>query len=269
MTLDKTRRIVKVRLMATTRERILDSARRLLDREGATATVSVDEIAGRAGVSRATFYRLFGSRADLLDELGLEPDPAARDRILEAAAELVGRHGLAALSMDELAAGAGVSRASLYRLFPGKSVLFRELLLKFGPLTAVTSTVESRRHEPPEIVMPAIAHAVYEVVSQNRGLILTIITEINRLEPDTQEAARLLFGRLFGTMAPYLLEQMASGQLRTMHPAVAMLGFAGPVVLYSVARPLLDRAAPIEIPGPDEAITAIAENWLRAMRPDL
>jgi AcrR family transcriptional regulator len=252
--------------MASARERLLDSARRLLDREGGAGAVSVDEIASRAGVSRATFYRLFASRADLLDELGLEPDPAARERVLEAAGELVGRHGLAALSMDELATAAGVSRASLYRLFPGKSALFRELLLRFSPLEAVTSTVESLQHEPPEVVMPSIAHAVYEVVSQNRGLILTIITEINRLEPDTQDAARLLFGRLFGTIVPYLLEQMASGRLRTMHPALAMLGFAGPVVLYSVARPLLERSAPIEIPGPDEAITAIAENWLRAMR---
>jgi AcrR family transcriptional regulator len=247
----------------------LQSARRLLDREGgATATISVDDIAAQAGVSRATFYRLFDSRADLLDELGLEPDLAARERILVAAGELVGRHGLAALSMDELAAAAGVSRASLYRLFPGKAALFRELLLTFGPLEAVTSTVESLRHEPPDVVMPAIAHAVYEVVSRNRGLILTLFTEVNRLEPDTEEAARLLFGQLVGTVVPYLLEQMATGRLQTMHPAVAMLGFAGPVVLYSIARPLLERAAPVDIPGAEEAIKAIAENWLRAMRPE-
>ena len=108
------------------RARILDSARRLLERDPSATTV--DEIATAAGVSRATFYRVIGSRGDLLEELGVEPDPAAGERILNAAAEMVGHGGLGSLSMDELAAAAGVSRASLYRLFPGKAALFRELV---------------------------------------------------------------------------------------------------------------------------------------------
>ena len=251
--------------MATAnRERILDSARRLLDR----GTPTVDEIAAGAGVSRATFYRLIGSRGVLLEELGLEPDPAARERILAAAAEMVGREGLSRLSMDELAAAADVSRASLYRLFPGKAALFRELVRVFSPLEAITSTVESMQDQPPEVVMPALARAVYAEASRHRGLLLTLFVEVNRLEPDTREAARFLFGRLFGTVVPYVLGQMAAGRLRTMHPALAMLGFAGPVVLYSLAQPMLAQSLPIELPGADEAVGQIAANWLRGMRPD-
>jgi AcrR family transcriptional regulator len=252
-------------MAAPARDRILATARRLLDHDGAA---SVDEIATAAGVSRATFYRVVGSRAGLLDELGLEPDPAARERILNAAAEMVGHGGLGNLSMDELASAAGVSRASLYRLFPGKAALFRELVQVFSPLHAVTTTVESRHDEPPDVVMPAVARAVYEAVSRNRGLLLTLFVEVNRLEPDTRDAARFLFGRLFGIVVPYVLSQMAAGRLRPMHPALAMLSFAGPVVLFSLAQPMLDQSLPIELPGADEAIDQIAANWLRAMRPD-
>ena len=248
------------------RDRILSSARRLLERDGGSATI--DEIASAAGVSRATFYRVIGSRGDLLDQLGMEPDPAARERILNAAAEMVGPGGLGRLSMDELAAAAGVSRANLYRLFPGKAALFRELVHVFGPLEAVTSTVESLSGEPPEVVMPALARAVYDMVSRNRGLLLTLFVEVNRMEPDTREAARYLFGRLFGTVVPYLLAQMAAGRLRAMHPVPAMLSFAGPVVLYSLARPMLAQSVPIELPNADEAIGQITANWLRAMRPE-
>src|ERR1700730_15898002 len=46
-----------------------------------------------------------------LREAGCTPKQEARQLILEAALELVGRDGLAELSMDELAAAAGVSRA--------------------------------------------------------------------------------------------------------------------------------------------------------------
>jgi hypothetical protein len=53
-----------------------------------------------------------------------------------------------------------------------------------------------------------------------------------------------------------------------MHPALAMLSFAGPVVLFSLAQPMLDQSLPIELPRAGEALDEIAANWLRAMRPE-
>jgi AcrR family transcriptional regulator len=100
------------------RDTILAVAGRLLDSQPGA---SVDVIAGAAGVSRATFYRHFDSRAELLAALDIQPDPDAHQRILAAAVELVGRDGLRGMSMDELATSAGVSRASVYRLFPSNA----------------------------------------------------------------------------------------------------------------------------------------------------
>src|SRR2546429_4312666 len=124
-----------------TREAVLQAARVLLERDRAA---SVHDVASAAGVSRATVYRLFGSRDGLLQALDLEPDPGARERLLAAALELLDRDGLGGLSMDEVAAAAGVSRASLYRLFPGKAALFRELLVAFSPMEAIVATLQRR-----------------------------------------------------------------------------------------------------------------------------
>src|SRR5947207_2367750 len=85
-------------------------------------------IAQAAGISRATLYRAFSSREELLHALALEPEPESRERLLTKALEMIGAQGLAALSMDALAEAAGVSRATLYRLFPGKASLFHELV---------------------------------------------------------------------------------------------------------------------------------------------
>src|SRR5690348_16382715 len=107
--------------VAERRGRILAQARVLLQGE---RKPTVEAIAAAAGVSKAAFYREFGSRAALVRALRLEPEPGTRERVLTAALELIGAGGLTALSMDELAVRAAVSRATLYRLFPGKSALF-------------------------------------------------------------------------------------------------------------------------------------------------
>src|SRR5436190_13039120 len=101
------------------------SAAREVLAEDAAAPVAV--IADRAGVSRATFYRHFGSRESLLESIQLEPRPDARARILVAAKEMLLVTSLAELSMDELAKAADVSRGTLYRIIPGKGALLRAL----------------------------------------------------------------------------------------------------------------------------------------------
>src|SRR5438105_2816650 len=55
-------------LSAETRKRILEAVRGLLD-EGAFHQATVEQIARRAGVSRATLYQHFGTRLGLVDAL--------------------------------------------------------------------------------------------------------------------------------------------------------------------------------------------------------
>src|SRR4030081_848925 len=112
------------------RERIMNEAARLLSRDRQS---SIDDIATAAGVSRTTFYRAFPSRAELLHALEVQPEPDTRQRVLDASTRMLPTEPLRSLSMDELASQAGVSRANLYRLFPGKAALFRAILLAYSP----------------------------------------------------------------------------------------------------------------------------------------
>jgi AcrR family transcriptional regulator len=237
------------------------------------AALSMDELAAAAGVSRATLYRLFGSQQTLLQELGLTPPPMVRSRILDTAVDLVGRQGLAELSMDELAA-AGVSRATLYRLFPGKAALFAELVRTFSPFEPIAAVLDTKGDQPPAEVIPAVAHAMATAMDGRMGLLLQLLLAYYRANPDsldadrgTSEAAVQGQGmRTLPLLARYLAAQMAAGRLRRMDPVLAVQALVGPIVLHLLSRP----AASWPSPGMplETVVDELVRVWLRAMATD-
>jgi AcrR family transcriptional regulator len=241
------------------------------------AGLSMDELAAAAGVSRATLYRLFGSQQTLLAELGLQPPPTVRSRILNTALDLVGRQGLAELSMDELAAAAGVSRATLYRLFPGKAALFTELVRRFSPFEPIAAVLETMGDRPPAEVIPAVAQAMATAMAGHVGLLLQLLFQLSRDGPGSyagagfqEDAANAM--RTLPLVAGYLAEQMAAGRLRRMDPVLAMQALAGPIVMHLLMQAPVESqsagagrgvALPLE-----EVVDELVWSWLRAMTPD-
>lgn len=250
--------------MAVSR-RILDRAPTVLARSGKP---TVAEFAAAAGVSRASFYRHFKSREALLAALDVAPEPGAKERIVAAAVEMVGAEGLTAVSMDELADRAEVSRATLYRVFPGKAALLEALIETHSPLEPVTRLMQSRHDEPPEVLMPELARTAYRAVygaGENRvGLIRALFFEVSGLRPETEEVAGDAIRRIVGLLVLYVTGQMAAGRLRPMHPLLALQAFIGPVLFHILTRPLAERVLKLDVDG-EAAVTQLAETWLRAM----
>ena len=247
------------------RETILERAPGVLAR---SARPTVADFAIAAGVSRASFYRHFRSREALLEALEVAPEPGARERILGAAVELVGAHGLTALSMDDLADRAGISRATLYRLFPGKAALFTRLIDTYSPLEPVSRLLAASHDDPPSRLMPELARTAYRAVysgGENRaGLVRALFFEVSSLAPETEEAAREAITKVVGLLVLYMTAQMAAGRLRPMHPLLALQSFIGPILFHIFTRPLAERVLGLDVDG-QAAVTQLAETWLRAM----
>lgn len=224
----------------------------------------MEELASAGGVALRTLYRLFGSRQVILREAGCAPEPTARQRILEAGLELVGRSGLAELSMDELAEAAGVSRATLYRLFPGKSALFSGLIEAYSPWEAVLTVIEAMPDGPPDEVMPAVGRAIAETMEGRTGLLLRMVFELIKGEPDTTEGMRRGVARGLPDLVAYLSRQVENGRLRPVHPILALQLLAGPILAHLLTRPLAEAVTDFRTPV-DEAVGEIVEAWLRAM----
>jgi len=198
-----------------------------------------------------------------------------RSRILDTALDLVGRHGLAELSMDELAATAGVSRATLYRLVPGKEALFAELVQRFSPFEPIAAVLETIGDRPPAEVIPTIAQAMAAAMDGHIGLLLQLLFEVSRSDPDhhgdaeaNQDAAQAM--RTLPLVAGYLDQQMAAGRLRRMDPVLSMQALAGPIVMHllmqaSAASPSgAGHGVALPLEGVVEELVGM---WLRAMTP--
>jgi AcrR family transcriptional regulator len=246
------------------RERILASTREQFS--GGVAP-SLAAIAQAAGISRATFYRAFSSREELLQALAFEPEQESRERLLSMALEMIGEQGLAALSMDALADAAGVSRATVYRLFPGKAALFREVVKLYAPFERVALLFEQVADRPPEEVMPQFAQVIVELFGTRVGLYRTLAFEITSLQTEAGEAASFAVERGMRSLLEYLQHQMQLGRLRPMDPLMALQVFLGPFVLHLLTRSLAERSLGLTM-SVDEAGAQFVESWLRAMKPE-
>jgi AcrR family transcriptional regulator len=166
--------------------------------------------------------------------------------------------------MEQLADAAAVSRASLYRLFPGKPALFKALMEAYSPWEAVAAVLEAMPDAHPREMAPALAKAMAGAMHGRIGLLLRIVVEMANRAPDTSGHLRDEATRGFPMLVRYLIKQMAEGRLRRMDPIVAFQLLAGPIAVHLLTRPLAERASDLKMPV-TEVVDQIAEAWLRSM----
>jgi AcrR family transcriptional regulator len=244
------------------REKIHKAARRLLRRG---TLPSLDKIALAAGVSRATFYRMIGSREKLLAEIGIEDGPSAKSRIVEAAALLLEKRGLSALSMEEVIEESGLSRATVYRLFAGRSELFCELVREFAPYQRIAHLIQQHQEQPPEEVVPIVARAASRSFRERQGLIKAILGELTSKDPLTREATREVYAPMVMALTAYISAQIEAGRLQKVIPLVAMQALAGPLLMYALSHDAMLSEIGVAI-DEDLFVSSICELWLNALQ---
>jgi AcrR family transcriptional regulator len=247
----------------TIHRQVVSAARELLSSD---RNVSISRIARQAGVSRATFYRHFGSRKQLLKAVDVEPPMSARERILEAAAELIGQRGIQALSMEELATAAGVSRATVYRLYPSKAALFGEIVREFSPFAPLVRVVTEHGDEPPDEVIPRITHTFARIALPRLGIMRGVLLEALSMRPDAVRGVQPFMPEALAAVSGYLVRQMAAGTIRPMHPLLAVQAVLGPIAFHLLSRPIAERVVGFDMPI-DEVVDQLTASIVRGLRP--
>jgi AcrR family transcriptional regulator len=201
----------------------------------------IGAIARSAGISRATFYRHFGSRDALLQAVAHEPRPKARMRILAAAQDMLLRQSLGDVSMDELARAADVSRGTLYRIFPGKAALMEGLIEAYSPLESIRAVLTQHADDAPAVVLPLLAQAIVGVAGARLGLMRAMFLELTSGSETAITGMQRTFAAALGALAGYMTTQMAAGRMRRMEPFLALQAFIGPIFFHLLSRPVVEQ----------------------------
>jgi AcrR family transcriptional regulator len=141
--------------------------------------------------------------------------PSVRDRVLEGGLVSIGRYGLARTTVDDVAHASGVSRATIYRHFPGgreqivaDTVAWEQgrFFQRLGEAVAGAPDLCVLIEDALVFARKALAeHAVFQRVVE---------TEPERLLPLlTVESYRIL-PLIAGFLVPYLDRERAAGRLR-------------------------------------------------------
>jgi AcrR family transcriptional regulator len=133
-----------------------------------------------------------------------------RQRLYEAAVDLVAEQGFSATTVDDIAERAGVAKGTVYYNFPSKMALFEELLPHgVGLLTADfrAAVVGRTSHE----AVAALVRAQLEYIRRYRSFAQLVLSEMWRTNRDWHQTLKLLREEAIDVIADVLQTGVDSG----------------------------------------------------------
>jgi TetR/AcrR family transcriptional repressor of mexJK operon len=187
--------------------------------------------------------------SDPRDDAGVAASPK-RDAIVGAAIGLFLESGYGAVSMDAIAAAAGVSKRTVYSHFENKETLFGAVMGHLCSAMGGPTLDDGVPDGPPAQVLTDFGRKFLNIVSSPQALALyrVVTAEAPRL-PELGEVFYEAGPRRFiDLMAAYLTEQDRKGTLRVAEPARAAAQF-----MAMIKDPLHLRLSLGVGPLPDQA----------------
>jgi AcrR family transcriptional regulator len=235
------------------------------------ASVPLRVLAAAAGISRSTLMRRIGGSRQALDDAvcaaGVDPGgrQPVRRRAVEAAARLISEQGLAAVTLEAVAAAAGCSVHSLYATFAGREGLLNAVYESYTPLFDIEKLV-ARPSSSLEQTVRGIYRAFTAGLDRQPQVGPAMLADaFSRPNGAAGRLVQRYFSRALGSVGGWLAAEVAAGRIRPMPVTLLIQQLLGPLMLHLLSRPLMNEAVRLEMPDPDEICTRFAKAFVRAV----
>lgn len=160
----------------------------------------------------------------------------ALERLYDAAVELIGEHGYAATSVDEIVARAGVAKGTVYYHFKGKADLLSTLLEDGLRRLSASFSSEIDGAQGPQEALRALVHAELTYIQRHQAFSKLLMSEMWRVDNDWQQGLRLLREQYVSVFAAVIAQGVEDGVFRAGLDAQA----TGSTIFGMVATGALD-----------------------------
>ncbi len=157
--------------------------------------------------------------------------------ILDAAESLFAENCFAGTRMEDIAARAGVNKATLYYHIGGKEKIYEVVLHRH--VKAFADALEKRlegHDDPVEGLLEVVRHHAEASIADDRGS-RTVAHELAGGSPRMTPAIVAQYARVYAATVRVMTAGAASGRLRQVNPALAHLLLAGPLFVSAINRP--------------------------------
>ncbi len=202
---------------------------------------------------------------------GRDPEPT-REKLLRAGTELFAVHGFDGVSVEALAAAAGVNRALVSYHFGGKRRLYREILRTTlaAALERMQALVAESDRRPDDLLRDFVkVFHRWATVERPYFPALLLRELLSAGEAFDEDVVPAVFA-LFQVVRGILERGMREGVFRHVDPFLTHLGMIGSLAFFYATEPTRRRAAaerrlPMAAPRPEQFLRHMQEMVVRGL----
>lgn len=254
----------------STKAKILNAAEDLFSAASTIDNVTIEAIAIRAGVSRATIYRYFKDKQGLLSalsEAGFQvPNLGGenrRDQILEAALKLFGQQGFHATTLDQVAESAGVSKGAIYWHFKSKDDLVDAIVEHYSAIPDLARLMVTGADIDEHETLSLIASRLLETAQARIDVLRMAVCESQHFPVVRDLLFQKALGKLYTHLSQYLEGRIEAGVFRPCNPMLATQIFVSTLVMFALASHTLAEKFPF---SREEMVQEFVHLFLDGMR---
>lgn len=159
-----------------------------------------------------------------------------RERILETALRLFSGKGYLGATTKEISAESGIAEVTLFRHFPSKESLFKEVLATYTFLPALKEIMPSVAVMPYEKALAEIARRFLETLRLRRDLIKIMHSECHLYPEKIKSLQQVFLAEMMDTLAGFFASRRKNGDLKNFDELLAARLFLGMFYQYFITR---------------------------------
>jgi AcrR family transcriptional regulator len=159
-----------------------------------------------------------------------------RERILETALRLFSEKGYLGATTKEISAESGIAEVTLFRHFPSKESLFKEVLSTYTFLPTLKEILPAVEIMPYEKALAEIARRFIETLRLRRDLVKIMHSECHLYPEKIKSMQHSFLAEMLSTLADFFASRRRKGDLKSFDELLAARLFLGMFYQYFITK---------------------------------